>query len=53
VVQPIIVLSANGDTLKAIHRRAMERGARLSLYIENMFSTGHDAVNRGGEAICA
>lgn len=24
----------------------MERGARLSLYIEEMFSTGHDAANR-------
>jgi hypothetical protein len=46
VVQPIIVLSANGDTLTTIHRRAMERRARLSLYIEDMFSTGHDAANR-------
>ena len=24
----------------------MERGARLALYIEDMFSTGHDAANR-------
>lgn len=24
----------------------MERGARLSFYIEDMFATGHDAANR-------
>lgn len=45
-VQPMIVLSADAGTLKAIHRRALERGARLSLYIEDMFGTGHDAANR-------
>jgi hypothetical protein len=46
VIQPVIVLSADGDALRAIYRRAMERGARLSLYIEDMFATGHDAANR-------
>ena len=45
-IQPIIVLSAGADTIKTIYRRAMERKARLSLYIEDMFSTGHDAANR-------
>jgi hypothetical protein len=45
-VQPIIVLSADAATLRTIYRRAMERGARLSLYIEDMFRTGHDAANR-------
>ncbi len=46
VIQPMIVLSADTDTLKAIYRRGMERGVRLSLYIEDMFSTGYDAANR-------
>jgi hypothetical protein len=46
VIQPIIVLSADGDTIKAIYRRAMERRVRLALYIEDMFKTGHDAANR-------
>lgn len=46
VVQPMIVLSADAGTLQAIHRRALERRARLSLYIEEMFTTGHDAANR-------
>jgi hypothetical protein len=46
MIQPIIVLSADRETLKTIYGRAMERRVRLSLYIEDMFSTGHDAANR-------
>jgi hypothetical protein len=46
MIQPMIVLSADADAIKAIYRRAMERGVRLSLYIEDMFATGHDAANR-------
>ncbi len=45
-VQPMIVLSADRAAIATIYRRAMERGARLSLYIEDMFATGHDAANR-------
>lgn len=45
-VQPIIVLSADAATLKTIHRRALEREEQVSLYIEEMFATGHDAANR-------
>jgi hypothetical protein len=44
--QPIIVLSADAATLKAIYDRAMERRAPMSIYIEEMFRTGHDAANR-------
>jgi hypothetical protein len=46
VAQPMIVLSADGAAIATIYSRAMQRGARLSLYIEDMFSTGHDAANR-------
>lgn len=46
VVQPMIVLSADAGGIATIYRRAMERSVRLSLYIEDMFSTGHDAANR-------
>lgn len=46
MIQPIIILSADRETITAIYRRAMERGARLSLYIEDMFLTGHDAADR-------
>ncbi|HVJ35264.1 MAG TPA: DUF2000 family protein [Terriglobia bacterium] len=45
-VQPIIVLSADAPTIAAIHRRSLERGVKSSLYIEEMFATGHDAANR-------
>jgi hypothetical protein len=44
--QPIIVLSADAATMTAINMRALERRLRTSLYIEEMFSTGHDAANR-------
>ena len=46
IVQPMIVLAAEGETLAKIHRRALDRGVRLSVYIEDMFATGHDAANR-------
>ncbi|MCV9965787.1 DUF2000 family protein [Pararhizobium sp. BT-229] len=45
-IQPVIVLSADEKTIAAIHRRALEREVRTSLYVEEMFSTGHDAANR-------
>lgn len=46
VVQPIIILSAEAGTLSKIHRRALDRGVPSSVYIEEMFATGHDAANR-------
>jgi hypothetical protein len=45
-IQPIVVLSADLETLRTIHRRSLERGVITSAYIEEMFSTGHDAANR-------
>jgi hypothetical protein len=45
-VQPIIVLSTAGATLSKIHARALERAVPASVYIEEMFSTGHDEANR-------
>ena len=46
IVQPMIVLTTDGAGLTRIHQRALERRVRLSIYIEDMFSTGHDAANR-------
>ena len=46
IIQPMIVLSADGETLKKIHARGLSREARMALYIEDMFATGHDAANR-------
>ena len=45
-IQPMIVLVADAATIQTIYQRAMRRGARLSLYIEDMFRTGHDDANR-------
>ena len=45
-VQPIVVLSADQHTLRIIHGRSLDRGVTSSLYIEEMFATGHDAANR-------
>ena len=46
MIQPAIVLSADRETMKTIRDRAMERRVRLSLYIEDIFLTGHDPANR-------
>jgi hypothetical protein len=45
-IQPMIVLSADPSGIQAIYRRALERKVQFSLYIEDMFRTGHDAANR-------
>lgn len=45
-IQPMVVLAADQETLRAVHRRALGRDVVTSAYIEEMFSTGHDAANR-------
>ena len=44
--QPVVVLEADLTVLKKIHARILERSLTCSLYIEDMFSTGHDEANR-------
>ncbi len=46
LTQPVIVLATDAAGLTKIHRRALDRGTRLAVYIEDMFATGHDAANR-------
>lgn len=46
VIQPMIVLSASTDAIRPIYRWATERSVRLSMYIEEIFATSHDAANR-------
>ena len=53
VVQPMIILAADAKTLRKVYRRAMDHGARLALYIQEMFETGHDAANREAVRRCA
>ena len=45
-VQPVIVLSAAANVLTNIRNRAHQRSVETVAYIEEMFSTGHDAANR-------
>jgi len=45
-IQPMIVLTASAEKISTIHNRALSRNIRTSAYIEEMFSTGHDAANR-------
>ncbi|WP_088348653.1 MULTISPECIES: DUF2000 family protein [Rhodomicrobium] len=45
-VQPVIIMAADAAMMGQIHRRALERSLTVSLYVEEMFSTGHDAANR-------
>jgi hypothetical protein len=46
MVQPLIVLGASAAAIDTIYQRALARRVRFSLYIEDMFATGHDAANR-------
>ncbi len=45
-IQPIVVLTADQETLRTVHRRTLERNVTASAYIEEMFATGHDDANR-------
>ncbi len=45
-IQPMIVLAADAELMRTIHRRALERNVGAAAYVEEMFSTGHDAANR-------
>jgi hypothetical protein len=50
IVQPVIVLAADRETLASILRRGLDRGLRMALYIDEMFSTCHDEANRAAVA---
>jgi hypothetical protein len=44
--QPVVVLEADAETLKAAHTRALGRELPMSVYTREMFSTGNDLANR-------
>ena len=44
--QPVVVLEADGATVKAAHARALGRELPMSVYTREMFSTGNDLDNR-------
>lgn len=45
-IQPMIVLATDRAGLTKIHQRAIKRDVAMSIYIEDMFSTGNDDDNR-------
>jgi len=44
--QPVLVYAADGDRLARVRERAVARGLRAAVYVEEMFKTGDDADNR-------
>lgn len=51
--QPILVFAGTGDSLKAAHRRALDRNERIAIYTRELFATGHDEANRAAVAAVA
>ena len=45
-VQPVIVLAGTANVLTNIRNRANDTGIDTVVYIDEMFSTGHDDANR-------
>jgi len=44
--QPVVIYSADGQTLSQAHRRALARGMPMAVYTADMFATGNDDDNR-------
>ena len=44
--QPVLVFSATAEQLRVAYERARSREVRMTIFTEELFSTGHDAANR-------
>jgi hypothetical protein len=44
--QPVLVYSADGQTLRQAHQRALARDMPMAVYTTDMFATGNDDDNR-------
>ena len=44
--QPVLVFEGDARTLTAAHARALERGLRIAVFTQDLFSTGNDQDNR-------
>ncbi len=44
--QPVLVFEADAGKLRTVHRRALDREARVAVYTAELFATGHDDANR-------
>lgn len=45
-IQPAVILKSTRKRLSTFLGRANRRGVKAAIYIEDMFSTGHDEANR-------
>lgn len=50
--QPIMILSADGDTLREVLKRAIAREMAVSIYTEELFTTYNDTDNRAAVGRC-
>lgn len=48
--QPVMVFSAAPELIRTVRARALSRAVPTSLYIREMFATGHDEANRAAVA---
>ncbi|HEV2675443.1 MAG TPA: DUF2000 domain-containing protein [Aliidongia sp.] len=44
--QPVLVFAGDAADLRRAYERATERGIRMAIFTEELFSTGHDEANR-------
>ena len=51
--QPVLVYGADAAGLRRAYERAMQRGAELAIYTNELFMTGHDDANRAAVAAVA
>jgi hypothetical protein len=51
--QPVLVYGADAAGLRRVYERAMQRGAELAIYTNELFTTGHDEANRAAVAAVA
>jgi hypothetical protein len=48
--QPVLVYVADAAGIRRAYERAMQRGAELAIYTDELFTTNHDEANRAAVA---
>src|SRR5215471_12288362 len=44
--QPVLVFGGTAEQLREVYERAMSQKVKMSIFTEELFSTGHDEANR-------
>jgi hypothetical protein len=44
--QPVLIFGATAEQLREVYRRAQSRAVQVSIFTEDLFSTGNDTDNR-------